>query len=216
MVVCEYGCKEKANFQLKNKKWCCSKSSNQCKKVREKNSAKAIKAHSEGKKYIFTNEARNVSIRNRKDNLKNKPFNEWGRKLQEELILKEQCYKCLECGTSKDWFGKQLIFELDHIDGNRNNNSRNNLRILCPNCHSTTDTWRGRNTNTGIKKVSDEDILSELKKGKNIRQILIGFNLAPKGGNYQRVKKLSAQSETVDVELVKFGESLTANTEPSL
>ena len=87
---------------------------------------------------------------------------------------------------------------------------------MCPNCHSTTETWRGRNTNTGIKKVSDEDILSELKKGKNIRQILIGFNLAPKGGNYQRVKKLSAQSETVEVELVKFGESLTANTEPSL
>ena len=57
---------------------------------------------------------------------------------------------------------------------------------------------------------------AELKKGKNIRQILIGFNLAPKGGNYQRVKKLSAQSETVEVELVKLGESLTANTEPSM
>ena len=208
--------KKKQTFNSKIKNGVVQKVLTNVKKLEKRIQRKQKKAHSEGKKYIFTNEARVLSIKSRKDNLKEKPFNEWGRKLQEELILKEQCYKCLECGTSKDWFGKQLIFELDHIDGNRNNNSRNNLRILCPNCHSTTETWRGRNTNTGIKKVSDEDILSELKKGKNIRQILIGFNLAPKGGNYQRVKKLSAQSETVEVELVKFGEGLTANTEPSL
>jgi len=35
--------------------------------------------------------------------------------------------------------------ELDHIDGNNKNNTLKNLRWLCPNCHSMTSTWRGRN-----------------------------------------------------------------------
>ena len=56
-------------------------------------------------------------------------------------ILEEQDNSCLWCGI-KEWNGKSIILELDHIDGNTNNNSRENLRFLCPNCHSQTDTWR--------------------------------------------------------------------------
>ena len=48
---------------------------------------------------------------------------------------------CEECGI-KDWNGKRLPKEVDHIDGNTNNNSKDNLKLLCPNCHSQTDTWR--------------------------------------------------------------------------
>lgn len=43
------------------------------------------------------------------------------------------------------WLGNKLVLELDHIDGDHNNNNLSNLRILCPNCHSQTDTFRGRN-----------------------------------------------------------------------
>ena len=50
---------------------------------------------------------------------------------------------CEECGIS-EWNGKRMIFELDHIDGNNKNNSFDNLKILCPNCHSQTPTFRGR------------------------------------------------------------------------
>ena len=52
--------------------------------------------------------------------------------------------KCEMCGI-EDWMGKRLAFELDHIDGNSNNHLLNNLRILCPNCHSQTETYRARN-----------------------------------------------------------------------
>ena len=53
--------------------------------------------------------------------------------------------KCESCGIEEQWNGKPLVLELDHIDGNNKNNSLINLRILCPNCHSQTPTFRGRN-----------------------------------------------------------------------
>ncbi len=52
--------------------------------------------------------------------------------------------KCEICGVT-DWFGKRLAFELDHIDGNSNNHLLDNIRIVCPNCHSQTETYRARN-----------------------------------------------------------------------
>lgn len=52
--------------------------------------------------------------------------------------------KCAICGV-KEWNNKQLNLELDHIDGNRVNHELINLRLLCPNCHSQTDTYRSKN-----------------------------------------------------------------------
>ena len=47
---------------------------------------------------------------------------------------------CEQCGIS-EWHGKELIIQLHHIDGNRRNNCLSNLIMLCPNCHSLTDTY---------------------------------------------------------------------------
>jgi len=53
-------------------------------------------------------------------------------------------HKCECCGIT-EWNGKPAPIEIDHIDGNKYNNTIQNLRILCPNCHAQTDTYRGKN-----------------------------------------------------------------------
>lgn len=52
--------------------------------------------------------------------------------------------RCALCGTEPTWRGRPLPLEVDHIDGDWRNNRIENLRLLCPNCHSATDTYRGR------------------------------------------------------------------------
>ena len=53
-------------------------------------------------------------------------------------------HECEECGIS-EWNGKTISLELDHVSGIRSDNSLENLKLLCPNCHSQTHTFRGRN-----------------------------------------------------------------------
>jgi len=94
-------------------------------------------------------------------------------------------YACDKCQISS-WLGEKIVLELDHINGVNNDNRIENLRFLCPNCHSLTPTFRGRNINKGVVKVSDEELLHALRTTKNIRLALMKVSLAPKGGNYKR------------------------------
>lgn len=56
-------------------------------------------------------------------------------------------YRCSWCGNEGEWLGKELTLHLDHINGINNDNRIENLRFLCPMCHSQTHTFRGRNRN---------------------------------------------------------------------
>ena len=107
-----------------------------------------------------------------------------------KLILAEKLidYKCCECGITTEWNNKPITLELDHINGINNDNRLENLRFLCPNCHSQTHTFKGRD----IKKecIPDEDIIRLSNGAKTIRQALLLCGLSPEGKNYDRIKRL--------------------------
>lgn len=62
--------------------------------------------------------------------------------LVEDGILKMECS---ECGLKEKWKNKAITLELDHVNGDSTNHTLKNLRILCPNCHSQTETYRSGN-----------------------------------------------------------------------
>jgi Zn finger protein HypA/HybF involved in hydrogenase expression len=64
-----------------------------------------------------------------------------GRLIKEKILIE----KCALCGQLPEWQGKKLVFVLDHINGTNNDHRLENLRFLCPNCNSQTDTFTGRN-----------------------------------------------------------------------
>jgi hypothetical protein len=61
----------------------------------------------------------------------------------------ENIYHCESCGIGREWKKRPLTLEINHIDGDRKNNKRSNLELICPNCHSQTPNFRAKN----IKKV---------------------------------------------------------------
>lgn len=88
-----------------------------------------------------------------------KDYNYSSNRLRKRLIsegLKE--HKCECCGLA-EWLGEPIPLELDHVDGDHYNNTLENLKILCPNCHAKTPTYRGknkRNKKTNSKTIKEK------------------------------------------------------------
>jgi hypothetical protein len=66
-------------------------------------------------------------------------------KLRRRLIAEGlMAARCTNCGLD-EWLGRPIPLELDHVDGDRMNHELGNLRLVCPNCHALTPTYRGKN-----------------------------------------------------------------------
>ena len=78
-----------------------------------------------------------------------------GKRSTKRHLIETRGYKCEMCDIS-EWRGQKLALDFDHIDGNSNNNSLDNVRLLCPNCHSQTETYKSKNTGKGRGKLGYE------------------------------------------------------------
>jgi hypothetical protein len=65
-------------------------------------------------------------------------------------LAEDRGYKCEDCGIS-EWKNKKLTLHVDHINGDSSNDSPENMRLLCPNCHSQTPFLGGANKGRGRK-----------------------------------------------------------------
>ena len=78
-----------------------------------------------------------------KENSSYTNFHHIKKRLVEEGLI---TYKCAICAL-RGWLGKKISLHLDHINGINNDHRLENLRLLCPNCHSQTSTYAGKNKN---------------------------------------------------------------------
>ena len=93
---------------------------------------------------------------------------------------------CEHCGITM-WLEQPINLEVHHKDGDRTNNSLENLELLCPNCHSYTYTFAKPKDK---REKTEEEFVAALKANKSIRQALIKLDLNPAGANYERAWEL--------------------------
>lgn len=93
------------------------------------------------------------------------PFQNCGKNQQRRRVQVQQDNRCNVCKIN-DYMGKHIVLQLHHKDGNHCNNVRQNLQILCPNCHSQTHNFNFKNSKyhkSNLDKIHDKK-KSQIKK----------------------------------------------------
>jgi len=81
-----------------------------------------------------------------------------------KYLVEKRGEACEECGQGSCWNNKPLVLQLDHVDGDSDNNLPTNLRLLCPNCHTQTDTFGAKGRGSRYKKSASRNIYLQAYK----------------------------------------------------
>lgn len=188
--LCHYGCGNVALFKNNSGNLMCCTSANSCPANRRKNSEKCKEGYENGlrdAKAIYDAKSQDAKDRMNwnKGNF-NADFIYNGKGNHKQVLIQERGYRC-ECCCGEIWMGKPIPLELEHVDGDNRNNVKDNLKLLCPNCHAQTPTYRGRGINTGRKTVDDQTLMQAiLDNNYVILKALQSVGMTPKGTNYNR------------------------------
>ncbi|MBC7809691.1 MAG: HNH endonuclease [Burkholderiales bacterium] len=71
--------------------------------------------------------------------------------LRRKIVIEQRGHRCERCGN-EEWMGAPIPLEIDHISGDTDDNSAESLRMLCPNCHAQTETYKGANKGKSRKR----------------------------------------------------------------
>lgn len=182
-MKCDYGCGLSAKHQMSSGKWCCESHYNKCPSNKKKNSRGLKLAIKEGRGVPHTERYKNTPDDAKKRMNWNKGlftntfFEYGGRGSHRAALIEERGHRCEMC-KNETWNGKPITLELEHIDGDKKNNIKENLKLLCPNCHSQTPTWRRRKAPGKNKKHTEEQILEAIKTSPSMSATLEKLNLA--------------------------------------
>ncbi len=150
-----------------------------------------VDRHNRSKPDYTNRSAKHISNKQMRIEDPNIPFSELKPGERRARVEYEQDGRCAICGMTPLWNGKLLKFEMDHISGTRTDESRENLRLICPNCHSQTPTFKvGNNKRITSTKYSDEDLITALQKNVSGYQAIKSLGMNPHGGNYMRVRRI--------------------------
>jgi len=175
--LCKYGCGKIAKFKNGSGNLMCAKSHNSCSENKKRNSNNVKLAHQTGKNLGW----KILTYSDRTKGTKGKftaDFSYGGKGNHKNVLITERGYKC-ECCKLSSWLDKPIVLELEHTDGDRKNNLKDNLKLLCPNCHSQTPTWRRgkRKNHFNIQKYSDKEIIEAVEKSSSLNQVLEKLDL---------------------------------------
>ena len=73
--------------------------------------------------------------------------------------------RCAHCGLGPRWNGKPLTLQMNHKDGNSDNNKPRNCELICPNCHTQTETFGSKGTGNRYRKMAKRNVNLRIHKG---------------------------------------------------
>ena len=108
-------------------------------------------------------------------------------------------YKCSECNLGNIWNGKIISLQLDHINGIRNDNRIENLRLMCPNCHSQTETYCNKNKSNQVtlNEIDIDYVKKCINSSKTITDVINKLGLRDTRKNRMSIKILIQENSLI-------------------
>lgn len=116
--------------------------------------------------------------------------NQFGTNNQQDIknkLFQQRGYKCEKCGISQ-WQGQKITLQLHHKNGIHTDNRKDNLILLCPNCHAQTDNYAGKQSKTD--KISQELFVEALTYSNSICDACRKLEITPNQSNYRKAREL--------------------------